>query len=144
MISSSQDRSTKRTRILYWIFTGLLGLMMVASGIPDLLVIPEAAAIFKHLGYPVYISAFLGAAKLLGAIAILVPRFPSLKEWAYAGIFFDFSGALYSHISSGDPASAWAPIFIGFAILFTSYIFFRKRRASGWLTSSYNQQPAVH
>jgi uncharacterized membrane protein YphA (DoxX/SURF4 family) len=57
----------------------------------------------KQLGYPVYVLTILGTWKLLGAVAILVPRFPLLKEWAYAGIFFLLTGAVFSHVASGNP-----------------------------------------
>src|SRR3982751_349485 len=104
----------KRTNIFYWIVTGLLAALIAFGAVPDLIKHPEAIKVMEHLGYPVYLLPFLGVAKLLGVIAILVPRFPRLKEWAYAGLFFDLSGALYSHISIRDPASVWAPIFIGY------------------------------
>ena len=118
----------KKIKIFYWIFTGLLGVMMLFSSIPDLLIIPQAVEIIStHLGYPRYLIPFLGVAKLLGVIAILVPGFPRLKEWAYAGFVFDLIGAMYSHIAVGDPLSAWAPIFIGFFIIAGSYIFYHKK-----------------
>lgn len=56
-----------------------------------------------EMGYPVYILTILGVWKLLGAVAILIPKYPLLKEWAYAGIFFLFTGALFSHVASGHP-----------------------------------------
>jgi len=117
----------KKTKILYWIFTGLLAALMLMSGIPDIIVIPDALTIFKHLGYPTYLIPFLGVAKVLGAVTILIPGFPRLKEWAYAGFVFDLTGAMYSHISVGDPASAWMPIFIGYIIIALSYIFYHKK-----------------
>jgi DoxX-like family len=119
----------KKTNILNWIFTGLLALGMLFSALPDLRVVPEAIDIITtHLGYPKYIIVFLGAAKLLGVIAILVPGFPRLKEWAYAGFTFDLAGAMYSSISVGDPAKDWMMLFIGFAIIFLSYFFYHKKR----------------
>jgi len=117
---------SKKTKIIYWVFTGLLAALMLFSGIGNAMVTPESVVVFKHLGYPVYISAFLGIAKILGVIAILVPRFPRLKEWAYAGFTFDLTGALYSSISSGDPASAWSMLFIGYIIIFGSYFYYHK------------------
>src|SRR5258707_10251361 len=114
----------KKTKILYWVFTGLLAVFMLFSSVPDIMVVPDAISIVTtHLGYPKYIIAFLGVAKLLGVIAILVPGFPRLKEWAYAGFVFDLSGAMYSSIAVGDPASAWGFFPIFFGLIACSYIF---------------------
>lgn len=120
-------KTTKATKIIYWVFTGLLSAFILFASIPDILSISEAVAIFKHLGYPVYLLPFLGIAKFLGVVAILIPGYQRIKEWAYAGLFFDLSGALYSGIASGDPASAWAPIFIIFILLAGSYIYYHKK-----------------
>src|SRR4051812_22156356 len=113
----------KKIKITYWIFTGLLAVLMTISGIPDVMVVPDAIVIFKHLGYPAYLIPFLGVAKLLGVVAILVPGFPRLKEWAYAGFVYDLGGAMYSAICVGDPPGKWLPLIIGFIIIFGSYIF---------------------
>ncbi|HET6992682.1 MAG TPA: DoxX family protein, partial [Bacteroidia bacterium] len=108
----------KKIKIVYWIFTGLLSVLMLISGIPDLLKVPDAITIITtHLGYPSYLIVFLGVAKILGAIAIIIPGFPRIKEWAYAGFTFDLTGAVFSMIAVGDPVSAWAPVFIGFALI---------------------------
>lgn len=118
----------KRTKILYWVFTGLLAALMLLSGIPDVLVVPDAITIVKtHLGYPQYIIPFLGVAKVLAAIVIIIPGFPRLKEWAYAGIVFDLGGALYSAIAVGDPISQWWSFSIMFALIAASYIFYHKK-----------------
>lgn len=117
----------KKIKIAYWIFTILLAVLMAIGSIPDIMCVPEAVALFKHLGYPIYLLPFIGIAKLLGVIAILVPGFPRIKEWAYAGFVFDISGALYSHISVGDPASQWMPLFIGYILIGGSYIFYHKK-----------------
>ncbi|HRG79756.1 MAG TPA: DoxX family protein, partial [Cyclobacteriaceae bacterium] len=78
---------------------------MLTSTIPNILSAPEWVEIFKQLGYPPYMLPFLGVAKLLGVIALLVPGFPRIKEWAYAGMFFDLTGAVYSGLAVGgfDP-----------------------------------------
>lgn len=83
---------------------------MVLGSIPDIMSVPNAVALFNHLGYPTYLLPFLGIAKLLGVVAIIIPGFPRIKEWAYAGFVFDLTGAMYSSISVGDPASEWASI----------------------------------
>jgi uncharacterized membrane protein YphA (DoxX/SURF4 family) len=86
----------------YWVSTGLAALIVGASGVGDLAGAPQVAAEMTHLGYPAYFSTILGTWKILGAITLLVPRFPRLKEWAYAGITFDLSGAAASHVLLGD------------------------------------------
>ncbi|MFT3701958.1 MAG: DoxX family protein [Agriterribacter sp.] len=123
----------KKINIIYWIVTGILAAMMMMSGIFNAMVNAQSIEmITKHLGYPEYFIRFVGIAKILGAIALVVPGFPRIKEWAYAGFVYDLTGALYSSISVGDPASAWAPLFIGFALIALSYIYYHKKlKATG-------------
>jgi uncharacterized membrane protein YphA (DoxX/SURF4 family) len=118
---------TKKIKISYWIFTGLFSALMIMASIPDILSVPEAIAIFKHLGYPTYLLPFIGTAKFLGVVAILIPGFPRIKEWAYAGLFFDLLGALYSAIAVSDPFSSIAPAVIGIILFAGSYIFYHKK-----------------
>jgi hypothetical protein len=122
--------NAKKINIVYWVVTGLFLVLITLGAIPDLLSVPEALAVFKHLGYPAYLSPFMGAAKLLGVIAILVPGYPRVKEWAYAGFVFDLTGALYSGLSSGDSILMVSPIFIGYVLIAGSYIFHHKRIAA--------------
>ena len=110
----------------YWIVTGLMAAFMLLASIPDVLQVPQASAIFGHLGYPGYLLRFLGTAKILGVITVLVPGFRRLKEWAYAGLTFDLVGALYSHVSVADPPSAWMFPVIGLLLVGGSYLFHRK------------------
>lgn len=118
----------KKINIIYWICTILLSLVMAGGAIPDIMNIPDAKAMLvDHLHYPVYFGPFIGTAKVLGVIAILVPGFPKLKEWAYAGLAFDLIGATYSAIAVGDSIGKWAPMFIFFALLAGSYIYYHKR-----------------
>jgi len=120
--------STKKINIIYWIFTGLLLAAMGLGAIPDLLSMREALAVFKHLGYPAYLSPFMGAVKLLGVIAILIPGFPRIKEWVYAGFVFDLTGATYSGLATGDPVlQVVLPMLIGYALIIGSYIYHHKR-----------------
>ena len=93
---------TKRNKIIYWIATIWLALGMVSTGIVQLLKMKEEVDMITHLGYPVYFLTILGVWKILGVVAVLIPKFPLLKEWAYAGFFFAMSGAVFSHIASGD------------------------------------------
>lgn len=88
----------------YWATTALVAFAFLSGGVMDLLKAPPVAAAMQTLGYPVYVASILGTWKVLGAAAILAPRLPRLKEWAYAGILFDLSGAAMSHAFSGDPA----------------------------------------
>ena len=98
----------------YWATTGLLTLMVVSGGVAELLRRPENVAGMAQLGYPVYVLTILGSWKVLGAAALLVPGLPRLKEWAYAGIFFNMTGAAASHLASGD-ASWHAAVTLAFA-----------------------------
>ncbi|MDJ1502568.1 DoxX family protein [Xanthocytophaga agilis] len=116
----------KKLKIIYWIITGIMVAMLGLGSIFDAISAPEAVAYVTKLGYPAYIVPFLGVAKLLGIIAILIPGYPRIKEWAYAGLTFDLLGALYSHISNGDPASTWIFIFIPILLVAGSYIFYHK------------------
>ncbi len=93
---------TKRNKIMYWIFTIWLALGMTATGIVQLIRVEEEVKNFSHLGFPLYLMTIIGAWKMLGVIAILVPKFPLVKEWAYAGFFFAMSGAVIAHIICGD------------------------------------------
>lgn len=105
---------TRTQKIIYWIATAILAFGLLASGIQQLLhlEIKEALAPpfewgIQQLGYPVYLLTIIGIWKVLGALAILIPKFPLIKEWAYAGIFFLFTGALFSHIASDH---AWTEL----------------------------------
>jgi uncharacterized membrane protein len=92
----------KRNKIIYWIPTSLLAIGMLQSGIFAMLKSKEWVELVTNLGYPEYFLILLGVWKILGVIAILIPRYPLLKEWAYAGFFFAMSGALISHLAVGD------------------------------------------
>jgi hypothetical protein len=92
----------KSKLIWYWIITAILSLCIFTGGLFQALLVPDVLKGFKPLGYPTYFIALIGIWKMLGIIAILVPKFPLLKEWAYAGIFFVMTGAVISHIASND------------------------------------------
>ncbi len=115
----------KNAKTPYWIITSLMAAFMLLASIPDVLRLPQAVSIFGHLGYPVYLLPFLGTAKTLGIIAVLIPAFQRLKEWAYAGLVFDVIGALYSHLSVGDSPSGWMPALIGLVLVGSSYLSYR-------------------
>ena len=114
---TSERYSENRTkRIWYWITTGLLVFGMVAGGTGQILQAKFNADGMVHLGYPMYMMPILGTWKLLGVVAILIPGYGLLKEWAYAGFFFLLTGGVVSHIAAGDTFGAWMPVFI-FAVL---------------------------
>lgn len=117
----------KKTTITYRILTGLFAFVMLGSAIPDILVMPEAVQGFKEIGYPAYLIPFLGWAKLFGVAAILIPGFPRLREWAYAGLFIDLLGATYSVLSIGKPLSTWTPMLIIIGVGIGSYVFYHKK-----------------
>lgn len=95
---------TKRNKIIYWIATLWLSLGMVSTGVVQLIKLKEEADMMTHLGYPLYFLTIIGVWKILGVIAVLIPKFPLVKEWAYAGFFFVMSGAVFSHMAAGDGA----------------------------------------
>lgn len=95
---------TKRNKIIYWVATLWLALGMTTTGIVQFLKVKEEVDMMNHLGYPTYFLTLLGIWKILGVIAVLIPKFPLLKEWAYAGFFFAMSGAVFSHLAAGDAA----------------------------------------
>ena len=118
----------KKTKTLYWVFTLLFSGLMLFSAIPNILTNADAVK-FMHdiLGYPVYFIPFIGTAKLLGVIAILLPGLNKVKEWAYAGLFFDLTGAIYSGIAAAgrvDPMMLTLLFWIVPGVL--SYIFWNK------------------
>lgn len=113
-------------KVAYWIVTILTAVLMVLSAIPDILMVEGAVELFTHLGYPKYLIPFLGVAKILGVLAVVIPRIPrSIKEWAYAGLMIDLVGALYSHISVGDPALFFIAPVIGIVLVSSSYLLYR-------------------
>lgn len=95
---------TKRSKIIYWVATVWLALGMVSTGIVQLIQMDEEVQKMNILGYPVYFLIIIGIWKLLGVVAILVPKYPLAKEWAYAGFFFLMTGAIFTHIAVGDEA----------------------------------------
>jgi uncharacterized membrane protein YphA (DoxX/SURF4 family) len=121
---------TKRNKIIYWIATLWLASGMLASGILQLLkmkaegsVSPPGAEGIARMGYPLYFLTILGIWKILGVVALLVPKFPLVKEWAYAGFFFVMSGALFSHIALGDSLKEIFPSLLLLTLISISWYF---------------------
>ena len=112
----------KTLNITYWVSTGLFALFMGMTGVQNLLVTQESIdLITTDLGYPLYIIPFLGIAKILGALGIVLPVPPRLREWAYAGLFFDFIGAIYSGIADNGFDPMMLTLLVPFALMGLSY-----------------------
>ena len=114
---------TKRNKIIYWIATVWLSLGMLSTGIVQLIQLKEEADMMDHLGYPLYFLTILGVWKVLGVIAVLIPKFPLVKEWAYAGFFFAMSGAVFSHLACGDGAKEFFGPVLLLVLTVTSWYF---------------------
>lgn len=116
----------KRNKIIYWVATIWLALGMVSTGIVQLLNQkegPGAVDSMTQLGYPLYLLIVIGIWKLMGVVAVLIPRYPLLKEWAYAGFFFVMSGAIVSHIAVGDQVSELFPALLLLVLTIISWYF---------------------
>lgn len=120
-----------RTKTLYWIFTALFAVFMTFSSLPDAALSKDAITFMAHLGYQPYFVRFIGVAKLLGVIAILVPGYPRIKEWAYAGLFFDLIGATYSIIATDGLQPAETFMLLPVGLLLLSYAFYHKKQSAG-------------
>lgn len=119
----------KRVNIWYWIVTGLFAAFMLLSGIQNAMATPESVKLITtDLGFPQYFSTFIGVAKILGVIAILLPNLRRLKEWAYAGLFFDLFGATYAIIMTmGFEPFSFIVMLVLMAFLFISYYLWHKK-----------------
>ena len=113
----------KRDKIIYWVLTIFLSFGMLAGGIQQLLQVGGYNEIVSQLGYPLYLLSILGAWKILGVIAILIPKQALLKEWAYAGFFFAMSGAFISHLAVGQSFSEAIPSLILMVVTVLSWYF---------------------
>ena len=117
---------TKTKKIIYWIATVWLALGMVSTAAGQLFKWKEgqgAVDSIAHLGYPVYFLTILGVWKILGVIAVLAPRLPLLKEWAYAGLFFAMTGAIFSHLAVGDSILEILPALLLLVLTAVSWYF---------------------
>lgn len=113
----------KRNKIIYWISTIWLAVAMLASGLQQLFQMKSFVDIVIPLGYPMYFLTILGVWKILGVIAILVPKYPLVKEWAYAGFFFVMSGAFISHLASGAALVELVPASMLLVVTVVSWYF---------------------
>jgi len=102
MTTLARSAFSSRLRIIgYWVTTALVVFELAMGGVWDVLRVPQVRGLIERLGYPPYFLVILGFWKLLGAAALVIPRFPRLKEWAYAGVIFDLTGAVASLLASG-------------------------------------------
>jgi hypothetical protein len=124
-------KTAMKTKIIYWIATVWLSLGMVSSAIVQLLGVAEGVESVTRLGYPLYLLKILGIWKILGVVAILAPRLPLVKEWAYAGFFFVASGAMISHVVSGDPFGEVFPSLLLLVLTILSWYFRPESRKLG-------------
>ena len=115
-----------KTKKLYWLFTFLFAAFMGITAIPDVLMQKEAVNYIKALGYPEYFILFIGVAKVLGSIAILVPGFRRLKEWAYAGLVFDLIAAIYSIVKTQPLDASIAFLALPLLLFALSYTYYLK------------------
>lgn len=114
---------TKRNKIIYWVATIWLALGMLSTGIVQLFRVEGEIEFILNLGYPIYFLTILGISKILGVVIVLIPRFPLLKEWAYAGFFFSMAGAIYSHIAMGNGLKEIAPPLLLLVLTILSWYF---------------------
>ena len=117
---------TKKKKIIYWISTAWLALGMISTGAVQLLRGKEGSGgvdSIVHLGYPIYLVTILGVWKMLGVVAVLIPKYPLLKEWAYAGFFFAMTGAICSHFASGDSVKEMLPALLLLILTILSWYF---------------------
>ena len=117
----------KRNKIIYWIATIWLSLGMLSTGVVQLLSLegngPGSLATMTKLGYPAYFVTLLGIAKILGVAVLLIPKFPLLKEWAYAGFFFLMTGAIFTHIAAGNAIGEILPSLLLLILTLVSWYF---------------------
>lgn len=114
---------SKKNKIIYWVSTLWLALGMFSGGVVQLIKMQDTVDAITQLGYPDYLLTILGIWKILGAVAVLSPKFPLLKEWAYAGFFFVTSGATFSHIAAGDAVSKIIPSLLLLILTIVSWYF---------------------
>ncbi len=113
----------KTSKIIYWSATIWLSVGMLSTGIVQLFKVEKEVDFIIKMGYPLYFLTLLGISKILGVVALLTPKFPRLKEWAYAGFFFTMSGAVFSHIATGNSMKEIAPPLLLLILTMVSWYF---------------------
>ena len=141
-----QPRSERRfdvmkLKAIYWVTTILVAAVLLLGGVMDTLHAAPVMETMHHLGYADYVATILGVWKVLGAIVIVAPGLPRVKEWAYAGIAFDLTGASISHAASGDPTG---DVVVPLVFLALAIVSWALRPASRWLAGPKTEtQPRV-
>jgi hypothetical protein len=130
-----------KLRLLYWIPTAQIALVMASGGLLDAIQTRSALDVFHHLGYPDYFSTILGVAKLLGVVALLAPVPRTLREWAYAGFTFDVIVAILSILAAGDPPWHVAIPAYAFAMVQLSHFAWRRRERTASSSTIVAQVP---
>ena len=127
---TGRNKMTMRNTIIYWGSTIWLASGMLATGTLQLFkaeaegaVAPPGVYGITQLGYPIYFLTILGVWKILGVVTVLIPKFPLLKEWAYAGFFFAMSGAVFSHIASSNSVNEIIPSLLLLVLTVVSWYF---------------------
>jgi hypothetical protein len=113
----------KKDKVIYWAATGIVAAGMAMSAFMYLSKNAGLVASFQQLGFPLYFVSILGFAKLVGAVVLLAPVGDRLKEWAYAGFVFTFSGAIWTHLATGTP---WISPAVFLVVLSVSYVFYTR------------------
>ena len=121
MATPARGRWSRTRTIAYWISTVLLVFELIAGSVWNLSQIEWVHIQLNHLGYPLYFAYVLGVWQIGGAAVIIAPWFPRIKEWAYAGAFFEFSGAVASHLLAGDGVEVWRVPLVYAAIVIVSW-----------------------
>jgi len=132
-MTDTPKTDTKAKKIGYWVSTALVALILLPGGVFQVTRQPQNVEGFTQLGYPVYFMVLLGVWKLLGGVALLAPRFPRVKEWAYAGAFIDFSSASVSCAATGGSIGHVIAPLVCIGILFASWVLRPESRTLGAL-----------
>lgn len=127
---------TKRNKIIYWIATAWLSLGMASSGIFQIIQQKDSVEYMTRLGFPNFFLIIIGVWKILGVIAVLLPKFPLVKEWTYAGFFFLMTGAIFTHFAVSDRASEFFGPSLLLVLTIVSWFF---RPANRKLSTSSNE-----
>ena len=120
-----------KPRTIYWIITGIFAAFLTFGSVFNVMSAPPAVElIVNKLGFPPFMVPFVGVMKILGCIAILIPGYPRIKEWAYAGLAYDLGVAVIAHIAIAAPISEWGGLFLPLLFLAASYILYHKTKPS--------------